>query len=43
MKAGLVQLVFALRALRALGRAPSVTPVVIVNTDERSAAPIRGR
>lgn len=34
MKAGLVQLVFALRALRELGLAPSVTPVVLVNSDE---------
>jgi glutamate carboxypeptidase len=34
MKAGLVQLVFALRALRALGLAPALTPVVLVNTDE---------
>ena len=34
MKAGLVQLVFALRALRAVGRTPTVTPVVLVNTDE---------
>jgi glutamate carboxypeptidase len=34
MKAGLVQLVFALRALRTLERAPRVTPVVVVNTDE---------
>ena len=34
MKAGLVQLVFALRALHALGIAPALTPVVLVNTDE---------
>ncbi len=34
MKAGLVQLVFALRALRALGATPSLTPVVLVNSDE---------
>lgn len=34
MKAGLVQLVFALRVLNALGLSPSVTPVVIVNSDE---------
>jgi glutamate carboxypeptidase len=34
MKAGLVQLVFALRALRGLGLSASVTPVVLVNTDE---------
>jgi glutamate carboxypeptidase len=34
MKAGLVQLVFALRALRELGFAPTVTPVVLLNSDE---------
>jgi glutamate carboxypeptidase len=34
MKGGLTQLVFALRALRALGRWPDVTPVVLVNADE---------
>jgi glutamate carboxypeptidase len=34
MKAGLVQLVFALRALRALGLSASVMPVVLVNSDE---------
>src|SRR5512133_163866 len=34
MKAGLVQLVFALRALQELGLAPSMTPVVLVNSDE---------
>ena len=34
MKAGLVQLVFALRALRELGLDTSVTPVVLVNSDE---------
>lgn len=34
MKAGLVELVFALRALRAHGLAPTVTPVVLVNSDE---------
>ena len=34
MKGGLVQIVFALRALRELGLRPSVTPVVFVNTDE---------
>ncbi|HZD88235.1 MAG TPA: M20 family metallopeptidase [Gaiellaceae bacterium] len=34
MKAGLVQLVFALRALRGLGLRPDVTPVVLVNSDE---------
>jgi glutamate carboxypeptidase len=34
MKAGLVQLVFALRALRQLALAPTVTPVVLLNSDE---------
>lgn len=34
MKAGLVQLVFALRALRELDLAPTVTPVVLLNSDE---------
>jgi glutamate carboxypeptidase len=34
MKAGLVQLVFALRALRELGLTPTVTPVVFLNSDE---------
>jgi glutamate carboxypeptidase len=43
MKAGLVQALYALRALRALGHAPTVTPVLLVNADEeigsRSSAP----
>ena len=34
MKGGLVQLVYALRALHDLGLAPTVTPVVLVNSDE---------
>ena len=34
MKGGLVQMVFALKALEALGLEPSVTPVVFVNSDE---------
>ncbi|MGZ8693200.1 MAG: M20 family metallopeptidase [Gaiellaceae bacterium] len=34
MKAGLVQLVFALRALHAFDLSPSVTPVIVFNTDE---------
>ena len=38
MKAGLVQLVFALRALRELGFAPAVTPVVLLNSDEEVGA-----
>jgi glutamate carboxypeptidase len=34
MKGGLVQLVFALRALHELGATPAVDPVVFVNSDE---------
>jgi glutamate carboxypeptidase len=34
MKGGLVEIVFALRALHELGLQPSVAPVVFVNTDE---------
>jgi len=34
MKGGLVQMIFALRALRELGLEPQVTPVVFVNSDE---------
>jgi glutamate carboxypeptidase len=34
MKGGLTQMTFALRALRALGLEPPVTPVVFVNSDE---------
>ncbi|HET8651753.1 MAG TPA: M20 family metallopeptidase [Gaiellaceae bacterium] len=34
MKGGLVQLVFALRALDALGLQPTITPVLFVNSDE---------
>ncbi|WP_145389652.1 M20 family metallopeptidase [Stieleria neptunia] len=34
MKAGLVQAVFAIRALRELGMSPSVTPVLLINSDE---------
>jgi glutamate carboxypeptidase len=34
MKGGLVEIVFALRALHELELPPSVTPVVLVNTDE---------
>jgi glutamate carboxypeptidase len=46
MKAGLTQIVFALEALRALDLAPSVTPLVLVNSDEEigshdSTPPIR--
>ena len=34
MKGGLVNIVFALRALRTLGLQPEVTPIVLVNSDE---------
>ncbi len=34
MKAGLTQMLFALRALRATGALPTVTPVAFINTDE---------
>lgn len=43
MKAGLVQLVFALRALSAFALSPSVTPVVVVNTDEEIGSDDSGR
>jgi glutamate carboxypeptidase len=43
MKAGLVQLLFALRALAALGLVPTVTPVVLVNTDEEVGSASSGR
>ncbi|MFO7587419.1 MAG: M20 family metallopeptidase [Gemmatimonadota bacterium] len=39
MKGGLVQIVFALEALRALDLAPVVTPVVLVNSDEEIGSP----
>ena len=34
MKGGLVQMIFALRAVRELGLEPAVTPVVLINSDE---------
>ncbi len=34
MKGGLTQMIFALRAIREIGEAPSVAPIVMVNTDE---------
>jgi glutamate carboxypeptidase len=34
MKGGLVQMVFALRALAAVGQGPSCSPVVLINSDE---------
>lgn len=39
MKGGLAQMVFALRALKDLDIAPSVTPVVFVNSDEEVGSP----
>jgi len=39
MKGGLTQMIFALRALRALGREPEVTPVVFINSDEEVGSP----
>ena len=38
MKGGLVEIVFALRALRERGLHPTVTPVVFVNTDEETGS-----
>ena len=38
MKAGLVQMVFAVRVLGALGHSPTVTPVVLVNGDEEAGS-----
>jgi len=39
MKAGLVQIAFALRALRACNLDPEVTPVVFINADEEVGSP----
>jgi glutamate carboxypeptidase len=39
MKAGLAQFVFAAKALAAAGLVPSVTPVLLVNTDEEIGSP----
>lgn len=39
MKGGLTQIVFALRALKAMGEEPEVTPVVFVNSDEEVGSP----
>jgi len=38
MKGGLAQMVFALRALRALGLEPPLTPVVFINSDEETGS-----
>jgi glutamate carboxypeptidase len=43
MKAGLAQLVFALRALQRLGRVPVVTPVIFLNGDEELGSRDSGR
>lgn len=43
MKGGLVQLVFALRALHELGLPPPLTPVVFVNSDEEIGSVDSGR
>lgn len=43
MKAGLVQIVFALDLLRRLTKSPVVTPVVFVNTDEEIGSRESGR
>lgn len=39
MKGGVTQAVFALRALRALGRWPSVPPIIFINADEEVGSP----
>ncbi|MEM7416603.1 MAG: M20 family metallopeptidase [Gemmatimonadota bacterium] len=39
MKGGVTQILFALRALRELGRTPSVDPIVFVNSDEETGSP----
>lgn len=39
MKAGLVQAIYALRALEALGQVPTVTPLFLVNADEEIGSP----
>jgi glutamate carboxypeptidase len=39
MKAGLVQMIFALRALEQLGAEPAATPVALINSDEEIGSP----
>jgi glutamate carboxypeptidase len=39
MKAGLVQGIFALRALRDLGHQPPATPIWLINSDEETGSP----
>jgi glutamate carboxypeptidase len=43
MKAGLTQIIVALRILERLGLQPVVTPVVLVNSDEEIGSPESGR
>lgn len=43
MKAGLVQMLFALEALRALDLQPALAPVVLVNSDEEIGSPESSR
>jgi glutamate carboxypeptidase len=42
MKAGLAQIVFALRILKKLGLEPEVSPVVLINSDEEIGSPESG-
>lgn len=42
MKAGLAQIVFALRILRKVGTEPEVAPVIMVNSDEEIGSPESG-
>lgn len=43
MKAGVAQMVFALRALRAVEAEPPATPVLLLNSDEETGSPESGR
>lgn len=43
MKAGLTQMVFALRILRRVALEPALTPVVLVNSDEEIGSPESGK
>jgi glutamate carboxypeptidase len=43
MKAGLTQIIVALKILRDLGLEPTVTPVILVNSDEEMGSPESGR
>lgn len=38
MKAGLTQMIFSLKAIRAVGRQPAITPTVFVNSDEEEGS-----